>query len=93
MMEQITSLMLKNSYTILTVSKSSIKDLTSFYNIGKDFNENFEIKGISICTGLNKNKVAIVGTGVDVDLLDIIIHQKKKIAKKKRHRLSLHGKN
>ena len=66
-----------------TVSKSSMKDLASFYNIGKDLDKNFEIKGISIRNGLNKSRVAIVGTGVDSDLLNIIIHQNKEITKEK----------
>jgi glycosyltransferase involved in cell wall biosynthesis len=83
MIEFITSSMLKNSDAILTVSKSSMEDLVYFYNIGKDFDKTFEIKGISIRSGLDKSKVAIVGTGIDADLLNIIVHQNKEITKKK----------
>jgi glycosyltransferase involved in cell wall biosynthesis len=83
LIESIVSVMLKNSDIILTVSKSSMEDLKSIYDVGKGMDKNMERNEILLTNNVNTNKIAIVGTGIDVDLLNVIIHGKKKIEKKK----------
>jgi glycosyltransferase involved in cell wall biosynthesis len=84
----ITSIMLKNSDIILTVSKSSMHELERFYDIGRG--KNNKNLGINATKGIllkninwNNNDIAIVGTGIDIDLLNAAIQSKKKISKKK----------
>lgn len=83
LIEGIVSVMLKNSDIILTVSKSSMEDLKSIYDIGKGINKDIQRNEILFTNNMNTNKIAIVGTGIDVDLLDMIIRRKKKLEKKK----------
>ena len=80
--------MLKNSDIILTVSKSSMHELERFYDIGRG--KNNKNLGINATKGIllkninwNNNDIAIVGTGIDIDLLNAAIQSKKKIIKKK----------
>ena len=79
--------MLKNSDIILTVSKSSVRELECFYDIRKSKNKNLgsnENKGILLKNiNRNSNDIAIVGTGIDIDLLNVVICSKKKTGKKK----------
>ena len=81
--EIITSKMLKNSDIILTVSKSSMKDLKSFYDIGKPIPSNFDIKETLISKNIDGNKIAVVGTGIDAELLGVMIEAMKKTNSKK----------
>ncbi|HKR74907.1 MAG TPA: glycosyltransferase family 4 protein [Candidatus Nitrosocosmicus sp.] len=81
--EIITSKMLKNSDIILTVSKSSMKDLKSFYDIGKPIPNNFDINETLISKNIDGNKIAVVGTGIDVELLSVMIEAMKKTNSKK----------
>ena len=92
--EMATSKMLSNSDIILTVSKSSMRDLKSYYDVGKNISKSYEVDEYSTTEkNVNENKIAIVGTGIDVDLLNVISKKKKKNRSKKRYRFSLCGKN
>ena len=91
LIERITSIMLKNSDIILTVSKSSMRELEFFYDIknGKNKNKNKNLK-INGTRGIlhknnnrNRNEIAIVGAGIDIDILDVVVSSKNKIDKKK----------
>ena len=89
LIECITSRMLKDSDIILTVSKSSMNELEHFYDIGRGKNKSKNL-GINktkeiLLKNINRNSgdIAIVGTGIDIDLLNVIILSKKKTDKKK----------
>jgi glycosyltransferase involved in cell wall biosynthesis len=87
LIERITSIMLKNSDIILTVSQSSMRELEFFYDIGKGKNKNLKIngtKGISLKNiDKSRNEIAIVGAGIDIDILEVVINNGNKIDKKK----------
>lgn len=91
LIETITSIMLKNSDIILTVSKSSMRELEFFYDIkngkNKNKNKNLKINGtrgiIHKNNNINRNEIAIVGAGIDIDILDVVVSSKNKINKKK----------
>jgi glycosyltransferase involved in cell wall biosynthesis len=79
LIEKITSKMLRNSDIILTVSKTSMYELKSIYDLGKGVHENYKTKESSFTEKkVNGNKIAIVGTGIDIDLLSLVIKGKNK---------------
>ncbi len=76
-MEKLTHMMIKDSDMILTVSRTSAKQLSSFYGIASGvYDKNKERRGKNNAP-LESDKIRIVGTGVD--RLTIDIHTQKDI--------------
>lgn len=63
--EKLTQMMIKDSDMILTVSRTSAKQLSSFYGISSDVHNKNKEDIVDGNASLASNKIRIVGTGVD----------------------------
>ncbi len=87
MIRKVTSEMLKNCDIVLTVSQSSMDELKYFYFAEKGDSSLSGVKGvdkyISKSRDNSKNKIIIVGTGIDIDILTNLVRSNTNFNTKK----------